>query len=734
MTSRAVVLVIVLLLLGAVPAGIAGVGGSSTPAGSEAGGTEPPVETAVSDGSSAAITDEDDILHRTTELRQLPDRPGEFEAEISVEVPAPISGLEIELEPEADVADAEGFEATDQGTYRWTETTDEPAIRLTMPANRTGDVGHHHDEHSDSNGTLESTAPAASTTTPAPTALEDGYTFVETGDWGVVQVPDARLSYKKPASVAIGVEETVTVDGPGAAGSDMAVFGPVTEYERTVGGETIRLVVPDAADLQESPADILDSLGAASERLDVGSSSPEGVVIAVPSDVDWGPRGVQYGQSDAWVVADAGLSEPTNVWLHEYVHVRQGFANAGTGASAAWLVEAQADYYAGLLAYEQGLVSFDEFSRLLERGERSPYADGVLADPGSWDHERTDYAKGALVYGELDRQLRLATDGDRTLDDVFRTLNAQDGQIGEREFLAALEAAGGEDVRATAERYTQTAATPDAWSRSEHRAAFDQSGPAVEYRLGSAPIEVAGEPWERWNRSERDGVDDRDAAGGTETESGDATADNGVLAVPAGEPVTVPVEIDNVGDRAGTADATLQIDGDIVDYRRTVLEAGESAAETFSWKPTEPGVYDVRIGSDRLTVFVRSTPSLTVTDLRVAPESANPGESVTATATVANEGPVPAAGTLEFRTAVATAAGQPIALAPGETGTVEATLSFDDEGRYEVTTGGQSATATVGGVLGQLDSVPGFGAAAAAAAVVVALGVVLAVTVLGRRG
>ncbi|WP_121744073.1 M61 metallopeptidase family protein [Natronorubrum halophilum] len=696
MSFRISVLVVVLLVSGAVPAGVAGGVDASAATGPDLGGGEPSVTTDVHGDSSATMADADEILHRTTELRHLPDRPGEFEAEMTFEVPESVSRLEITLESEADVRSVEGFEANGDGTYRWTEGTDEPTVRFTMPADRTGPVGYQHDG--------------------------DGYTFVDTGDWGVVQVPGVGLSYRTPGSVTLGIEETVSVAGPGAAGTDVAFFGRVTEHERTVDGETIRLVVPDAADLRERPDDILESLATASGQLEVGSSDTEVFVVAVPTDVDWGPRGVQYGQSDAWVVADAPLEEASNVWLHEYVHVRQGFANpnVGTTTEVEWLVEAQADYYAGLLAYEQGLIRFSEFSQHLERGERSPYADGTLADPRSWEDERTDYVKGALVAGELDRRLRLASDGDRTLADVFRQLNAQHERVSETDLLTALEEAGGEAVRDAAERYTRTPETPDAWNRFEHGAAFELSRATIAYELGSAPIEVADRPWERWDRDELDGV----GAGST---AGDTRTDRGVMAVPAGETVAVPVAIDNVDDRAGTADATLQVDGGIVDYERLRLEAGDGATETLSWTPTEPGVYDVSIGSDRLTVFVRSTSSLTVTELRVEPDGVDPGESVTATATVTNDGTYPAAGRLEFRTAAETAAGPPIALAPGEDGTVEARLAFDDEGRYELTAGGQSVTVTVGGLLGTVESMPGFGVG------IVAAGLVLATVVLGRR-
>ncbi|SDL04296.1 M1 aminopeptidase family protein [Natronorubrum texcoconense] len=698
MNSRLAVCVIVLLLIASLPAGIAGAGGFSS-APDTFGASDPAIASGVSDGSPGSMANEDDVLHQRTELRHLPERPGEFEVETTFEPPEPLRGLEVDLSDDAVVASLEGFEETGDGTYRWDEATGEPSIRYEMPADRTGTVRHDHDDR-------------------------DGYTFVDTGEWGVVQVPSVGLSLRTPQSVTLGIEETVAVDGEGAAGDDIAFFGPVEEYERTVDGETIRLVVPEAADLAETPDDILESIAAASERLDVGSSSDEVFVVAVPTDVDWGPRGVQYGDADAWVAADAELDVAANVWLHEYVHVRQGFASGETTADARWLVEAQAEYYAALLGYEEGAIRFGEFGDHLERGERSPYADGTLNDPSSWADSDTDYVKGPLVYGEIDRQLRLATDGDRTLEDVFRQLNAQDGAVSEADFLTALEDAGGSEVRSIAERYTQTDETPEMWNRWDHGDAFDQPSATVEYRLGSEPVEVAGQSWERWDSSDLDGVETRNDAG---TDGGD------VMAVPAGETVTVPVAMANVDDRAGTADATLEANGEIVAIEQRSLEPGERATTRLSWEPTSPGVYDLRVGDDRLTVFVRSSPSLTVTDLRVDPDSVDPGETVTATATVTAGGTLPAAGTLPFQSANGVVTADPVALASGETGTTAVDLTFDDDGRYEVTAGEQSTTVTVGGglstVVSAVDSIAGFGSVAG----IVALTVALTIAMLGRR-
>ena len=717
MTIRVAVVLVVLLLI-ALPAGVAGADGSQTAPETDTADGDAASVPSVNSGSTASLSSTNDVLERTTTLRQLPEQPGTFETELTFDVPESMTALEIDLESEAEVHTAVGFEATDRGTYRWDETTESPTVRFTMPANRTGTIDGHAAQ-----SVAETEATPAATTAATAATNEDGYAFLETGEWGVVQVPTVGLSYRTATSDPIGIEETVTVDGPGAAGTELAVFGAVTEHERTVDGERIRLVVLEAADLRERPTEILDSLEAASGRLDVGSSSSEAVIVAVPTDVDWGSRGLQYGPSDAWVVADAPLAEATNVWLHEYVHIRQRFANPGVGTArdSEWLIEAQAEYYAGLLAYEQELIPFREFSRLLERGTTSPAADAVLTEPSTWGDSNANYRKGALVYGDLDRQLRLATDGDRSLDDVFRSLNAKDGQVRESDVLEALERAGNPAIRERAERYTQTTETPEPWTRFEHRDAFDQPRATIEYGLDTDPIKVGDHPWERWDRADIDGIDDRWRP--------DSGTDRGVLAVPAGERVTVPITASNVGERAGTADMVVQAGGEIVAESQHHLESGEYVSETLSWTPTEPGIYDVRVGADRLTLVVRSTTSLTVTELRVSPERIDPSESVTATATVTTDDDRPAAGTLEFRTTAETVSGQPIALAPGETDTVEVDLQFSEDGRYEIVAGGQSTTVTVGGVLGGLESMPGFGVVAG----VVALAVTLTVTLLGRR-
>nr|WP_231990795.1 PGF-CTERM sorting domain-containing protein [Natronobacterium gregoryi] len=672
------VVVVALLLVASLPVGIAGAVGSGSVAASERpeqidSGVS--VERSVSgiDRSDRFAIPSSDVLQRTTTLRHLPDDPGEFEAEMTFEVPDAVTELEVDLESEATVRSTDGLEATGDGVYEWTESTDEPSMVLTVPANRTGDERHQQAAVRNASGG------------------DAGYTFVDTGEWGVVQVPQASLSWRETESV--GFESTAAVDGPGATGGDIAVFGEVTEHERAVDSERHRLVVPEAADLDEEPDDVLETLAAGSDALSVGERPDELFVVAAPTDAEWGPRGLQYGDGDVWVRADASLAEPDNVWLHEYVHARQAFAGPqdGTATETEWLIEAQAEYYAALIALEKGLIEFDGFQRFLERGEQSPYAAGVLAEPESWDAE-TDYVKGPLVYGELDRQLRLETDGDRMLEDVFRELNARSdkGTVTAVDFLEAVENAGGTAVKERAERYTRTKAVPSVWERSEHEVAFDQPVATVEYGFGAEPIEVEDDSWERWERD-----------------------DETVTAVPVGEPVTVPVDVENAGDWNGTYDATLHVDGSVVDHVEGFLAAGDRTTERLEWTPTEQGVSELRVGDETATAFARGPSSVTVTDLDVEPEDADPGESVTATATVEAATDRPGAAVLEVRTPEGVAAEEPVLVRPGETATLESDVAFDDDGYYEVAVADRTTTVSVGGLpAAELEDVPGFGAVA----------------------
>ncbi|MCU4751717.1 hypothetical protein OB919_06940 [Halobacteria archaeon AArc-curdl1] len=654
--------------------------------------------------TSPGTSDETPLIRESIVLEQRPDEPGVIGATVTYEVPDAVTELTVRPDAHATVTDSNGFEPAAGGTYKWSTGDGTPSLTLEVEANRTNEGRHIH-QQADRHAATHANEHTQTDADEHAHDHEDGRTFVETGEWGIVAVPQFELGWIQRAPV--GTDRTVTVDGPGVAGTDIVYFGESTTYTETVRGETITLVVPDAADLEESPTDVLDSLATASNELRVGARSANVLVVAAPTGtVEWGANGIQYGDSDAWVRDDARLDVPGNVWLHEYVHTRQAFASSDIDPAVAWLIEGQAEYYAATLTYEQGHIDHREFRRFLEEGGESPYADGVLADPGTWQDPLTDYVKGPLVYGAVDRQLRLESDGEYTLEDVFRTLNRADKPVIERDWLEALERTGGSPVREYTMTYTHTDSTPESWDRHAHERAFGQPTPAFEYSL------AAGEPLAFEGLLERS----------TRTEP---------RPVLVGETMTVPIAVDNHGDREGTYRATLQVDGTLVADADGTLDAGGSTVEHLTWTPEAPGRYALSLGDEPVTIDVIEPADLTVTALEVSPESVEPGDPVTVRATVENDASRVGQTTLEFRTSGGVADEQQVTLAPGDTTTVETTITFEREAHHEIAVGDHRVTVAVERSLtsqasGTTDSIPGYTAGAA----VIAL---LSLVLVGRR-
>jgi hypothetical protein len=221
-------------------------------------------------------------------------------------------------------------------------------------------------------------------------------------------------------------------------------------------------------------------MAGAARHLDVGDADERVLFVAAPTTVDWAYAAQQVGDADAWVQADQALSDPRNAWLHEYVHTRQSFR---TTRATRWVVEGSATYYAALLSLRQGLVDFETFRRHLRRGATGDAASAVLADPATWDGSRAEYAKGALVVGDLDRRIRAATDGRRSAQWVFRRLNDHEGRVDPVSVTSLAGAAGDRRVRAAADRFTTERAAPTPWTAGAHRVAFGWEPPSTSASL-----------------------------------------------------------------------------------------------------------------------------------------------------------------------------------------------------------------------------------------------------------
>ncbi len=552
------------------------------------------------------------------------DEPGRVDVTTVVDAPSDAAGLTVVLPRRTDVYETEGFARVDERKYEWTRSTDRPRLSYTMAGNVTVDRG-----------------------------AGERYTFVVTDEWAIVRSP--RVAAFDRAG-RLQTDQHRTVVGEGVAGPNITYLGPAEVRTRDVEGvdQRLRLVVPAAAEMRADPERALASMADAARRLPFGDPDGEVFVVAAPTTVEWAATGLQRGGADMWVRDSQRVDSPRNAWVHEYVHTRQAYEPT---EATRWTIEGMADYYAALYTYEAGRIDHETFRRKLERGDRQTHADVRLAAPDTWDDE-ANYEKGALVYGALDRRLRATSDA--SMGRIVAEFGGD--EMRQADLLEAVEAAGGADLRADAERYTETTATPPAWDREAHAEAF--GGPVFVRSVEGYAV--------------------------------DGPYRSGPLAAPrlvAGERLETTVTVRNEGPDPGEYAVEFAVDGDRVETRRGRLAPGESATLSFTRGFDAPGEYELRAGGTTATVVVEPPADPRVTAVSAAPGTAAPGERVELRATVVSTADRPAAGPVEFTVDGETVAGTRVTVA-GET-TVTATTTFEAPGGYTVRAGDGTASVRV---------------------------------------
>ena len=615
---------------------------------------------------AAAVDQRSATIEKHVTLFLTPDEPGRIDAAVEYRLPESVSSLSVSLPDRTAAVETSDFEET-ADDYEWDNDGDTAQLRVTVAANR-----------------------SAAGSRAGAVAQSGEHSFVDAGDWALVTVPTIRTGWgwSGPADLTVGLTQSTTVDGEGSTGGEVAYLGPVTEHTRTANGQRFTLAVPDRASLVERPAAVFEALAAASERLRVGDRDDEVWLGVAPTGADWGVRGVEYGGSDAWVLADAQLDEPANVWLHEYVHTRQAYT---TTASGRWTTEATAEYYAAALSLKLGYVEFEQFQRYLADGQRRPWRDAVLTSPPTWP-SGADYLKGGLVWGELDRQVRLATDQTASMTDVLYAMNQQDGNVSNADVLAAVRSVAGSDVAAVVDRYTTSDASPSIWYPDDHAAAFDTEPPRLTY--SDREYRVTG-PFRN------------------ETLAGPP----GTLY--AGETLTFTASVVNDGGVPGTYEVALDRDGERLVTDTGPLSADESARVQVEHTADDTGPYTLAVGRDHEQVAVRSPSTPRVTDLAVEPARVEPGDTVTVTATLSNPGEHPASGPVAVTLDGQRAGALNATLASGETASRSVTVTLPQAQQYEVSAGDRAVSARAGEPNA---SVPGPGLAGAALVVAITAG------------
>lgn len=126
----------------------------------------------------------------------------------------------------------------------------------------------------------------------------------------------------------------------------------------------------------------------------------------------------------AWVSEDAEISNPANLWLHEYIHIQQdGFILKG---DMLWLREAVTTYQTAVLSAQIGDADPD---KAYYQVSRDGHEDVVLADYETWKGTTAPYVKGSRVVFALDSRIRDASDGEYSLLDVMEQVQSEEEHI-----------------------------------------------------------------------------------------------------------------------------------------------------------------------------------------------------------------------------------------------------------------------------------------------------------------
>jgi hypothetical protein len=582
---------------------------------------------------------EADAIVLEQRFARLPEDPGNVSVELAYVIPEDVRSLETTIPVEnATVTAVDGFDRVNATAFEWDGTDGRASLTYRYEVNRTA----HR---------------------TGPKSARGSYLAIGVGEWALFSRPATPTDFTYVGDRPPFDRRSV-IEGEGAAGEWLVYLGAQQTFTRTVDGQTFRLVVPEAATMAETPPSVLAGLARASEGLAVGDRDEAVFALAAPTDgVPWAVRGLQTGDADMWVGADEELTDPENVWYHEYVHTRQSFEST---PDARWLEEGIPAYYAARLTYEHQSLGFEGFADQLARGSGTEYADVVLGSPESW-RGFADYYKGALAVGSLDRALRRDGGAEDGFEAVFADLNERE-RVNATTFRAAVARAD-DDVGATATRLTTTAANVSMWNESEHRAAFGRLPATIGYGLGDsggAPTYRVSGPY-------------RETAITSETPP----------PIVAGETMTVTARVENTGGTEGRYEASLRINGTTVDTVSGTVASNGTELVDLEHRFVLPGQYALGVDGTTVPVSVQEPDLARVTNVTVEPTAVDQGETASLEVSVHNGGDGPARRELIVTRNFREVSREVVYLDAGETKRVAIEVSFPRAGRSRVAVNGE---------------------------------------------
>jgi len=606
-------------------------------------------------GTASAVANGESTLAMTQRLHLTPDRPGSIDVTVQYAIPEALTTLRTGVPEGATVTDTRGF-ARNGTVYEWDEKSAPAVISYRIAVNETRELA-------------------------GPEGADGRYLFADPGEWALFKRPPVSTTWGWRGGEPVDLSRTVETAGPGTAGDWMVYLGAYDTYERSAHGQDFRLVVPARATLAASPDRVLDTLATAADQLRVGDRDPQVTAFAAPTTaVEWGVRGLQYGDADMYVRDEEVLNTIENTWLHEYTHTRQGYE---TTSATRWTVEAMATYYGAHLAVQQGLAPLGDLGPFFARGGVPPQRSAVLSVPTKWANA-ANYWKGSLVAGDLDRRIRVATDSARSLQTVFSRLNSHPRPVRAATLNTAFLDAGGTAVASAYQQFATTPEAPPAWTRATHERVFDATPGRVSvgYADRGAAVDVSG-PF-------------RNATLEPVRPDG-PNSDGPTYRVYTGETVSVAANVTNAGGLATDYEVPFAVDDEVVATESGPIEPGETVTHIFDRTFSAAGDHVVAVGSDEVAVEVLDPGSASVTALAANRTSlAGPGV-VALTATLNNTDAMPARGNVTLTRDGETVADRSVPLGPDTRRSVTVTVRVDGDGRYTFRAGdADPVTVTVG--------------------------------------
>ncbi len=323
------------------------------------------------------------------ELQSLASDPREGETvaiELAYYLGDSISELEITV-TDATVEAGDGFTEVGENTFEWDGETEIPVLE-------------------------------AETEVEQSAHQQDGSDFAGTDEWALVGAVSTEAQFSGTGDLAF--ERTMDHDYEGVAGDEMAYVGSYeSETVETDAGDIV-IVTADEASPPRSTAEVGEILADTVDQFQIAEPRERIYAYIVTDPIRRGGLATS-GNADFWVHEDSLEPPRTTLW-HEYIHSQQNFRPE---TDVTWTIEAEADYYAYLLAMKQGHIDYHEFYSALG-GADEDHESAILTQPDTWSGQ-TDYELGALTLAVLDAEIREQSAGTDTYMDVMETKNEEGG-------------------------------------------------------------------------------------------------------------------------------------------------------------------------------------------------------------------------------------------------------------------------------------------------------------------